>query len=162
VMAFELLPAPRPLYSAAIPRFYQRVAASPDDVRVLELPVGIRDGTSSIGSFSARSQFFQTVHGKPLIGGYLSRVSRRRIAEIRQDPMLDALITLSEGGTLDAARERELTSHGQEFIRRARVGFVVIDTSQASPYLRDLAVRTLRLRRIDSEDPYELYVPVSD
>ena len=162
VMIVELVPAPRPLYSAAIPRFYQRVAASPDDRRVLELPVGVRDGTSSIGSFSARSQFFQTVHGKPLIGGYLSRVSRRRIAEIRQDPVLDALITLSEGGTLDAAREHTLTGLGQEFMRRARVGFVVIDTSQASPYLRELAVRTLRLRRIDSEDPYELYAPVSD
>jgi hypothetical protein len=161
VMFVELLPAPRPLYSAAIPRFYQRVAAHQDEARMLELPVGIRDGTSSVGSFSALSQFFQTVHGKPLIGGYLSRVPRRRIAEARQDPVLDALITLSEGGTLDAARERALIDRGPEFMRRGDVGFVVIDTSRASAHLRDVAVAALRLQRVDGEYPYELYVPVS-
>lgn len=162
VMLVELLPAPRPLYSAAIPQFYQRVAAQPDGTRMLELPVGIRDGTSSIGSFSALSQFFQTVHGKPLIGGYLSRVSRRRIAEARAEPVLDALIRLSEGGTLDAARERDLADRGPEFMHRARVGFVVIDTSRASPHLRNVAIRALRLRLADGEYPYELYAPVNE
>ena len=158
----ELLPAPRPLYSAAIPRFYQRVAARPDEARMLELPVGVRDGTSSVGSFSALSQFFQTAHGKPLIGGYLSRVSRRRIAETREEPVLDALMTLSEGGTIDAARERDLADRGPAFMRRAHVGFVVIDTSRASPHLRDVAVGALRLQRLDGEGPYELYEPISE
>ena len=162
VMLVELLPAPRPLYSAAIPRFYQRVAAQEDDMRMLELPVGIRDGTSSVGSFSALSQFFQTVHGKPLIGGYLSRVSRTRIAEARQNPVFDALITLSEGGTLDPARERSLVERGPAFMRRGRIGFVVIDTSRASPQLRDLAIHALHLQRVDAEDPYELYAPISE
>ena len=45
-----------------------------DHREVLELPFGVRDGTSSHGNFTARSQFFQTYHHKPLIGGYLSRV----------------------------------------------------------------------------------------
>ena len=158
LMLFELLPV-RPLYSAAIPQFYQRVAAQPDGVRLLDLPVGVRDGTSSIGSFSARSQFFQTVHGKPLIGGYLSRVSRRRIAEFRRDPMLDALMTLSEGGWLDTARERALVDSGPEFIRRARVGFVVIDTSRAPARLQAFARQAFHLNRIDGEGEFELWSP---
>jgi hypothetical protein len=162
VMFFELLPAPRPLYSASVPRFYARVAEQPGDVRMLELPVGVRDGTSSVGNFTARSQFFQTVHGKPLIGGYLSRVSRRRIEEIRQDPMLDALITLSEGGTLGAERQRKLIDHGPEFIRETRIGFVVIDGTRSSPQLREFAERALRLRRVDGEGAYDLYTPISD
>jgi hypothetical protein len=162
VMLFELVPAPRPLYSAAVPKFYARVAALPDGMRMLELPVGVRDGTSSVGNFTARSQFFQTVHGKPMIGGYLSRVSRRRVAETRQDPMLDALITLSEGGVIDARRERSLVESGPEFIQRTRIGFVVIDGGRASPSLRDFAIGALRLRRVEGEDPYELYVPVSE
>ena len=98
LLLFELLPVPRVLYSAEVPRVYRHIAAAPDDTRVLELPFGVRDGTSSVGNFTARSQFFQTYHHKMLFGGYLSRVSRRRISEIRRYEMLDALITLSEGG----------------------------------------------------------------
>ena len=74
------------------PAVYRHVAAAPEDVRVLELPWGIRDGAVSVGNFTARSQFFQTAHGKKLIGGYLSRVSKRRIRDTRRDPMMDALI----------------------------------------------------------------------
>jgi hypothetical protein len=159
VMLFELLPAPRPLYSARVPAFYSRVAAEPGDMRIMELPVGVRDGTSSVGNFTARSQFFQTVHGKPLIGGYLSRVSQRRIAEMRHDPMLDALITLSEGGSIDAGRQRALVARGPEFIRQTRIGFVVIDANRASPQLRDFAVHALRLRRVDGEGAFDLYSP---
>ena len=69
LLVFELLPAPRLLYSATIPTVYRHVAAAPDDTRVLELPSGVRDGTMSVGNFTARSQFFQTSHGKKLIGG---------------------------------------------------------------------------------------------
>ena len=162
VMFVELLPAPRPLYSASVPRFYARVADQQADVRILELPVGVRDGTSSVGNFTARSQFFQTVHGKPLIGGYLSRVSRRRIDEMRQDPMLDALMTLSEGGSLDPSRERDLAEHGAEFVRRSRIGFVVIDGTRSSPELREFAVHALRLQRVDGEGAYDLYAPITD
>jgi hypothetical protein len=159
VMLFELMPAPRPLYSAGIPRFFQRVAEQPDGMRLLELPLGVRDGTSSVGSFSARSQFFQTVHGKPLIGGYLSRVSRRRIVELRRDSTIDALITLSEGGTLDTAREDALRAGGAEFIHRARIGFVVIDTSRATARLRSFAVQAFGLTRIDADAEFELWAP---
>ena len=54
VMFLELMPVPRPLYSAAVPRFYAQVAGA-GDIRLLELPVGVRDGTSSVGNFTARS-----------------------------------------------------------------------------------------------------------
>jgi hypothetical protein len=158
---FELLPATRPLYSAAVPAFYARIAQDPGDATLLELPVGVRDGTSSVGNFTARSQFFQTVHGKPLIGGYLSRVSRRRIAEVRQDAFLDALLTLSEGGTLDPEREAALLDRGPEFIRRARIGYVVIDNDSTPPQLRDFAIRALRLQHVSAEESFDLFVPAS-
>ena len=160
-LLFELSPAPRPLYSASVPAFYTRVALDPRDVTLMELPVGVRDGTSSVGDFTARSQFFQTVHGKPLVGGYLSRVSRKRIAQLRQDPLLDALITLSEGGTLDGVREAALVERGTEFIRRGRIGYVVVDNDRTPPPLRDFAVRALHLRHVAAEGSYDLFVPAS-
>ena len=155
----ELLPAPLTLHSAAVPRFYERVAAAPGDVRVLELPTGIRDGTSSIGNFIARSQYFQTMHEKPLIGGYLSRVGGRSIADVRRIDMLDALIVLSEGGTLSPEREAALISGGPAFIREANLGFVIVDRLRSPTALIDFAKRALHLSYVDRDGVFELYQP---
>lgn len=160
LLAIELLPAPRPLYAAAIPPFYARIAADPrPDVRVLELPFGVRDGTRSVGNFTARSQFFQTFHRKPLIGGYLSRVSRRRVDEIRRVRTLDALITLSEGRPLSDDIVEELERRAASFVERAQVGYVVIDRTRASTELVRFALRAFRLELLDRHGPLELYRP---
>jgi hypothetical protein len=159
VLVFELLPAPRPLYSAAVPRIYRHVAAAPADVRVLELPFGVRDGTSSAGNFTARSQFFQTAHGKRLIGGYLSRVSKRRVSETRSDGMLDGLIFLSEGQALDPSRTQTLIEQGPGFIERANIGFVVIDRSRAPAALGEFSRRAFRLELVEIDGMFELYRP---
>jgi hypothetical protein len=162
LLVFELLPAPRPLFSAAVPAIYQHVAAAPADVRVLELPFGVRDGTMSAGNFTARSQFFQTAHGKRLVGGYLSRVSRRRVSEIRSDGMLDALIWLSEGHVLDASRAQTLIEDGPLFVELGNIGFVVVDRARTPGPLRDFALRAFRLQLIDTDGNFELYRPTID
>jgi hypothetical protein len=159
LLLVELLPAPRPLFSASIPGIYRHVAAAPHDVRVLELPFGVRDGTASDGNFTARSQFFQTAHEKPLIGGYMSRIARRRVLQLRRDGMLDALMSLSEGGTIDAARRRTLVEAGPAFVTRARLGFVIVDRERGSEALRDFAVEALRLEPLETDGPFELYRP---
>lgn len=161
LLAFELAPLPRALYAADVPPLYAAVAADPCAVRVLELPFGLRDGTRSVGDFSALAQFHQTLHGKPLLGGYLSRISERRVAENRRLPFTSALITLSEGRGLTpaaAARGRDAASL---FAERSRLGFVVIDRSRASRKLRRFAIGALGLERIDEQWPYELLVPRS-
>jgi hypothetical protein len=159
VLGFELLPSPRPMFSAAIPRIYRHVAAAPADMGILELPFGLRDGASSTGNATARSQFFQTSHGKSLQGGYLSRVSRRRISETRKNEVLDALITLSEGGALAPDRARSLRDLGPDYVRRSRLGFVVVDRLRASEALRVAAVEAFDLRLVESDGPFELYAP---
>jgi hypothetical protein len=155
----ELLPAPLTLHAAVAPKFYERVAAAAKDTRVLELPTGVRDGTSSVGNYTARTQFHQTSHGKQLIGGYLSRVSKVRVLEIRQNDVVDALFVLSEGGSLSPSRETGLVERGPSFIREARIGFVVIDSSRAPEALRHFALRAFRLEFVDAEGGLELYRP---
>ncbi len=159
LLVTELLPAPVTLHSAAVPRFYRQIAAAPESVRVLELPTGIRDGTLSVGNFSARSQFFQTAHGKPLIGGYLSRVAHERITEARRIGMVDAMIVLSEGGTIPPEREAELIASGPTFVRDAKLGFVVVDRGRASRPLIAFAQRALRLRLVEADGLFDLYQP---
>jgi hypothetical protein len=160
VLLFELLPAPRTLYSAEVPGLYRQIAADPREVRVLELPFGIRSGLSSVGNFTAATQFYQTFHHKRLVGGYLSRVSPHRVAAARRRPILNALIELSEGRELSDERRQALKSVAASFVHGARLGYVVVDRSRASRPLIAFAVETLGLEKIGTWGDRDLYRPV--
>jgi hypothetical protein len=157
VALFELWPAPRPLYSAAVPNFYRHVAAAPDGSAILELPFGVRDGTSSVGNFTARSQFFQTAHGRTLMGGYLSRIARRRVADLERTPVLYALALLSENRPLPPELASTVRQRAPAFLHEKRVNYVVIDRARSSAALASLAVDALRLDFVEAEGGLELY-----
>lgn len=164
VLAVELLPAPRPLHSAAVPPVYDMVAASgsspEDSAHLLELPTGVRDGTSSLGNFSPAAPFFQTRHRRPMIGGYLSRVSGARKQTHASLPMLRALFTLSEGRPLPEDWAREAVAFRDTFLRRSCVRFVVLDKRKASAELQAFAVEALRLARVHEDATHVLFTPI--
>jgi hypothetical protein len=158
-LAVELCPAPLTLYDGTVPAIYGLIAGDARDVRVLELPFGVRDGLSSFGNFSAATQFHQTTHGKRLIGGYLSRVSSRRIQDVTRRPVLAVLVALSEGRTVSAAEFEEARARGAAFVRTANIGYVVMDRSRTSPPLVDAATAILDLQKIGQSGTRELYRP---
>ncbi|MGH9147250.1 MAG: hypothetical protein ACRD1Q_11110, partial [Vicinamibacterales bacterium] len=160
MLAIELLPAPRPLHSAAVPDVYRLIATGDESGRLLELPTGIRDGTSSFGNFNASSAYFQTSHGRPLIGGYLSRVSRWRKAENERTPMLRALFALSEGRDLSLDQMDEARHSRDAFLRRSCVKFVVVNKNQASNDLQAFAVEALGLTQVHEDAAYVVFTPV--
>ena len=159
LLLFELLPAPRVLYSAEVPAIYKIIADDPGDVRVLQLPFGFRDGESSLGNFSPASQYYQTFHQKRLIGAYLSRISSNEIKRQRRASLtLRALITLSEGKSLPPEVLRLYKGRGRRFIQRSKVGYVVLD-DRTPPALRAFAVDAFGLLKIAESDGLELYRP---
>jgi hypothetical protein len=155
----ELAPMPRPLYAAAAPRIYHTIAADPRPVRVLRLPLGIRDGLSSAGNASAATQYYQTVHGKAIVGGYLSRVSQHRVRAYRGHPVLGALLSLSEGRALSPDQVRRAYARRDAFLGRSCLGYVVVDTVSASPTLTAFAADLLDLVRLDEDRGHVLYRP---
>ncbi len=160
LLGFELLPAPRKLYAAQLPAVFERVVADPRPVRVLELPTGVRDGLSSLGNFNAISQFHQTMHGKGLIGGYLSRVSARRKDVYRNQPVTRALIEVSEGRQLDPSTLARALRNVDGFMHASNLGYVVMNRERVSNELREFAIALLGLTKVDDADGYELYVPL--
>ena len=155
----ELVPAPRTLYSATMPEFYQTIAKDPRPVRVLHLPFGVRDGTFTAGNFSAKYLFHQTAHGKPLVGGYLSRISERRMRNLRAQPTLDALVLMSEGGRLSDRHEAWIRHRGSSFIKRANVGYVVVDDATTPAHLVEFARSAWNLTAVARDQGMTLYVP---
>jgi hypothetical protein len=162
-LAVELLPVPRTTASAVVPAVYSTVASDPDDVSVLELPFGIWDGRSQVGFPNVATQYYQGTHGKRLIGGYLSRVPRRRVRDHLQFPTLRLLTQLSarepavDPNLADAARE-----DAAYFVQQAKLRYVVIDTRLASSALRQTAIDLLKLRLLQSDGMLELYRTGSD
>jgi hypothetical protein len=160
-LAAELFAIPRPLYSAVVPEVYRLIATTSDESgRLLELPTGVRDGTSSLGDFNASSQYFQTSHRRRLIGGYLSRVSRWRQTESLREPVLAALFALGEGRDVSPALQREAANSRQAFLARSCVRYVVVNKRRATPSMRNFAVETLRLLSVHSDEDYELLTPI--
>ena len=160
LLVFELWPAPRTLYSAEVSPIYDRIAADPRPVRVLLLPFGVRDGVWEAGNFRPRSQYNQTRHGKALIGGYLSRISRKRVQSMRENyPTLDALIKLSEKQPLDASVQAVLDERGDRLVREANLGYVVIDARFIPPDRARMVVGALKLREVQQDAHLTLYVP---
>lgn len=159
LLFLELSPAPRTLYSAEVPAIYRTIAqdTSPG-ARVLELPFGVRDGASSLGNFSALSQYYQTAHGKEIVGGYVSRVSLRRKHRLQRIPVLDALMTLSEGRSLTLDQLQRADATTERFLTRSRVRFVVVDRARTSPELLAFATRTLGLTPLEESDGRALYL----
>jgi hypothetical protein len=163
LLVFELWPAPRTLYSAAISPIYDRIAADPRPIRVLSLPFGVRDGTWATGNFRPRSLFNQTRHGKQLIGGYLSRVSPGRVDRMRQEyPTFDALIALSEATPMTPDAERLLAERGDRLITQGNVGYVVIDARFIPSGRARLVIDAFKLIEVERDEHLTLYVPAAN
>ena len=67
LIAVELFPFPYPQLKADVPRWYYQLAQEPGDFSILELP------PQSDFWHGAYRMYFQTVHGKAIFGGYISR-----------------------------------------------------------------------------------------
>jgi hypothetical protein len=164
LIALEVVPFTRTLHSAAVPDIYRLVAASGDERgRLLELPTGVRDGTVSVGDFNASSAFFQTQHHRPLIGGYLSRVSDWRRSENVRAPILHALYELSTAPAagLDPALAAAARASREAFLARSCVRYVVVDKRRASLALRTFASDALGLVPLHEDERYQLLAPAS-
>jgi hypothetical protein len=156
-LLIELLPAPRPLHQVRVPSFYKHISTDPRPVRVLTLPFGLRDGTSSYGDFSASTQFFQTIHEKSLIGGYISRLPRRGLDTYRRSHRVSVLLDLSAGRPVSAERLERAIERAHLSQPRLEIGYVIIQTGRVSPQLFSFAKAAFDLEFVTAEYGHELY-----
>ena len=124
---------------------------------MLHLPFGFRDGTRTVGYYDNARQYYQTTHGKRLIGGYLSRLTRNEVGRQRRSKVLRTLLLLGDGVPYTPPAPEVLRERGAAFARRARLGYVVIDRARASRALVDYAVTSFGLERIGGDAVYDLY-----
>jgi hypothetical protein len=98
--------------------FYAEIARDPRDCLVLEIPVGVQTGTDRIGRGQALI-FYQPVHRKRLINGYVSRAPLVALDYYRRSP---ALMLLANETPPPGNLQADLTRRLDEL----NVGYVVI------------------------------------
>lgn len=156
-LIFEMLPAPRALHSAEVPSVNRIIAADPRPVRVVNLPFGLRDGLSSHGNANAAGQYFQTVHEKQLLGGYMSRLPRHKVQQYRRFRVTRVLMDLSEERPVSPWRKQAAIEQAHELMPTLAIGYVVVNTDSTSAELLEFSRAAFDLTWVASDGPYVLY-----
>ncbi|HEY0284548.1 MAG TPA: hypothetical protein VGC23_04110 [Vicinamibacterales bacterium] len=149
LLALDYLHAPIPLTALDRPAVYEQLASIPDNGAVIEVPFGIGDGLSTgRGSQDRRLLYHATIHGHPVVGGYIGRMPPLVAQAYDAMPVVGNLLRLSNGE--EEIEERDLTG-------RLPFRYLVLDVNTATPELIEYVRRTLDMDLISSGGGRELY-----
>lgn len=108
---------------------YQKLAGYEVKGSVLHLPLEIKSGYFFIGTSTCNSLIYQTIHGKPMVNGYLSRVPDPLKREYETDPIINYLANPS-GLPQNNIYDRETID---KFFDKYKIDVVTIDKSRIDP-----------------------------
>ena len=146
---------PYPLYRIGVADEIDRtVALDEAPGSVLELPVGLLDGLGHAGRFDFRAMEHQIAHGRPLVGGAVSRIAPRITTQYREWSAVAALMDVSADPSPD--RLAALPATLGIDLSRQNVRYVVVNTD-AIALSRDMLSR-LGLRFVRADGARELYL----
>lgn len=94
---FEHLALPLPLSDARVPAVYAEIAAEPGDFSIMQLPLGWRDSFGVFGPEKTLLQYYQSAHGKSMLGGNISRAPEFKMAYFERIPYFQVLSEVQFG-----------------------------------------------------------------
>lgn len=159
VMA-DLVPAPYPLLALDRPALYETLRDRTETGAVCELPLGLRDGFGSRGLLDHRVFHYQTIHGRPIAGGFIARLPLSVRSAYENDPLFHALLDLSEPATDREVPAAPLPDRIQAAarLRENGIAFLVLNRRLASERLIRYVEDVLPLARIAEDESRTLYV----
>ncbi len=134
LLLFEHLSVPLPLSDMRVPPVYQAIADMPGDWTLLDVPVAWRNGfrvTGTLDPIIMFEQYYQTVHGKRLLAGNISRNPALKFQYFTEAPILNTLIALETGHRIDPAVIDEDRKLAPDVLRFFNIRMVVVHPAQA-------------------------------
>jgi len=103
--------------------------------------------------------YYQTIHTRPIVGGYLSRLPASVLTFYANDPLLNGLLQLSEPASETVAAPTALPDAriAAERLRANGIAFVVLDRAAAPARLTEYAETVLPLELIATEGERQFY-----
>lgn len=79
-------------YLNDVPEAMHYIKGLNEDKVLMPIPTGIKDGLVAYGDFNTENLYFQTIHKKKVIGGYISRLDKKIIELYLSDSMMVHLL----------------------------------------------------------------------
>jgi len=163
LLLLDYLPKMQDIYRPDHPAIYDTLARQAGAGSVCELPMGLRDGFGETGRLDMRTMYYQTLHGRPMTGGFVARLDPRILAAYEHDPVLGVLLRLSGGGP--RAAERVLApADAARSLQGEGIRFVMLNRGLAPADLVQYVEAELPLRTIHNDGErtlYEVVAPVN-
>ena len=129
LIVLENLSVPLPLSNYHVPAVYDRIAADPGDFSVLEIPLAWRNGFRVTGPLDKAfmfAQFYQTTHGKHLLGGNTSRNPGFKFQYFTEAPVINSLLALETGHDVPQEIIDRDRRQAADVLRFFRVRYIVV------------------------------------
>jgi hypothetical protein len=171
LLLFEHLSVPLPAFDLRVPALYQRVAEMPGDFALLELPLGWRNGARVAGKqdiLIMQQLWYQSAHGKRLLGGNTSRNPEFKFQYFSEDPTLARLIALTNAADLpqhtalrDALARTPVTeadrARARDWAAFLNIRYVMVHRDKLPPETEQAARDLLPLTLVGEDGALALY-----
>jgi hypothetical protein len=123
-----------PVTSLAVPAVYQTLATRPGDGTLLEIGGGLVYSAGSLGLdgilHPSHQMYWQTVHRKPRIGGYVARFPRSTYAQFRNAPILGEILLMAHAGKGSPPNVTYRPEDVTTFIRAYDLRWIIVPASK--------------------------------
>ena len=160
VFLLENLSVPLPLSDMRVPPLYRVLADDKRDSAVLDLPLAWRNGFRVTGAQDVAimfGQFYQTEHGKRLLGGNTSRNPEFKFQYFSEMPVLQSIVALERGHPLTDAVKAADRQVAPEILSSLGVTHVVVRAPPVDEALQRYVEEVLPTRLLAEEGGMRLY-----
>jgi hypothetical protein len=143
-----------PLHTQTYPTyaFYQHLGATPGRLTIVEVPFGVRSGLERIGEGGEVLEYYQHVHGRPLLNAMVARLPRGLFETYRGHPSLRFLAGEDVAPSADDFRD---------VLSWTNAGYVLVHRDLLSPDQAQRIVAFLDaqpgVQRVGSEGELDVY-----
>ena len=122
----ENLAIPIPISTAKIPNFYYNLSKDKEDGVILELPFALSTSFYTLGSIPSSSiiQYYQTVHQKKILGGWISRAPDEYYSFYSRLAGLDYLINPQE--KIDNKKIDEISNRVRTNFQKLKIKYIIV------------------------------------
>lgn len=159
---FEFLSWNIDISNVQIPLIYRQLGTEKDNYTVLEIPSGISESKGGFGNdgfiryLHTKQLFWQTVHKKPRVGGYLSRVPEGTFNYFKTKSIISDLFNMVTSQYV-VIKEDYSDQEVKEFLRTFNLGYIVLSPNPRREEFSVVIEKLLKNHISDKRD-YEGFI----